>query len=76
VNYMKFRIYVFGYLNLIISNIVEVFRPGFVIVLDIGLLHLSTDIWKEQFNILHKYFGTPKFVWMFRTTKYEERTLV
>ncbi|XP_058758102.1 histidine kinase 1 [Vicia villosa] len=39
-------------------------NPIFVIVVDIGLLDLSTDIWKEQLNFLHKYFGRAKFVWM------------
>lgn len=39
-------------------------NPVFVIVVDIGLLDLSTDIWKEQLNFLHKYFGRAKFVWM------------
>ncbi|KAJ1408782.1 Signal transduction response regulator, receiver domain [Sesbania bispinosa] len=39
-------------------------NPVFVIVVDIGLLDLSTDIWKEQLNFLHRYFGRAKFVWM------------
>ncbi|CAK8540022.1 unnamed protein product [Lathyrus sativus] len=39
-------------------------NPIFVIVVDISLLDLSTDIWKEQLNFLHKYFGRAKFVWM------------
>ncbi|KAL2988262.1 hypothetical protein AAZX31_11G076300 [Glycine max] len=45
-------------------NIRDMRNPGFVIVVDIGLLDLSTDIWKEQFNFLHRYFGRAKFVWM------------
>ena len=45
-------------------NIGDMRNPVFVIVVDIGLLDLSTDIWKEQFNFLHRYFGRAKFVWM------------
>ncbi|KAH0969157.1 hypothetical protein GBA52_028969 [Prunus armeniaca] len=33
-------------------------------VVDIGLLDLSTDIWKEQLNFLDKYSGKAKFAWM------------
>ncbi|KAK9285328.1 hypothetical protein L1049_024519 [Liquidambar formosana] len=36
----------------------------FVIVIDIGILALSTDIWKEQLNFLDKYHGKAKFAWM------------
>lgn len=36
----------------------------FIIVIDIGLLDLSTDIWKEQLSYLHKYFGKAKFAWI------------
>ncbi|KAL2348620.1 hypothetical protein Fmac_002620 [Flemingia macrophylla] len=45
-------------------NIRDMRNPVFVIVVDIGLLDLSTDIWKEQLNFLHRYFGRAKFVWM------------
>ncbi|KAI4314739.1 hypothetical protein L6164_027617 [Bauhinia variegata] len=45
-------------------KIQEMVNPTFVIVVDIGLLDLSTDIWKEQLNFLHKYFGRAKFVWL------------
>jgi len=45
-------------------SIKDMRNPIFVIVVDIGLLDLSTDIWKEQLNFLHKYFGRAKFVWM------------
>ncbi|RDX82119.1 Histidine kinase 1, partial [Mucuna pruriens] len=45
-------------------GIQELRNPVFVIVVDIGLLDLSTDIWKEQLNFLHKYFGRAKFVWI------------
>lgn len=45
-------------------SIQDMKNPVFVIVVDIGLLDLSTDIWKEQLNFLHRYFGRAKFVWM------------
>lgn len=45
-------------------SIQELRKPVFVIAVDIGLLDLSTDIWKEQLNFLHKYFGRAKFVWI------------
>lgn len=35
-----------------------------IIVVDIGLLDLSTNIWKEQLNFLDKYHGKVKFVWV------------
>lgn len=36
----------------------------FVIVVDIGILDLSTSIWKEQLNFLDKYHGKAKFAWI------------
>ncbi|XP_020217820.1 histidine kinase 1 isoform X2 [Cajanus cajan] len=45
-------------------NIRDMRNPVFVIVVDMGLLDLSTDIWKEQLNFLHRYFGRAKFVWV------------
>ncbi|KAE9450290.1 hypothetical protein C3L33_17792, partial [Rhododendron williamsianum] len=36
----------------------------FLIVVDIGLLDLNTDIWREQLNFLNKYCGKAKFVWI------------
>ncbi|XP_059623464.1 histidine kinase 1 isoform X2 [Cornus florida] len=36
----------------------------FVVVTDILLLDLSTDIWKEQLNILEKYHGKMQFAWI------------
>jgi CheY-like chemotaxis protein len=45
-------------------SIKDMRNPIFVIVVDIGLLDLSTDMWKEQLNLLHKYFGRAKFVWI------------
>ncbi|RDX66598.1 Histidine kinase 1, partial [Mucuna pruriens] len=50
--------------SLKLLNILDMRNPVFVIVVDIGLLDLSTDIWKEQLNFLHRYFGRAKFVWM------------
>lgn len=35
-----------------------------IIVVDIGLLDLSTNIWKEQVNFLDKYRGKAKFAWV------------
>ncbi|XP_027362692.1 histidine kinase 1-like [Abrus precatorius] len=45
-------------------NIRDMRNPTFVIIVDIGLLDLSTDIWKEQLNFLHRHFGRAKFVWL------------
>lgn len=36
----------------------------FVILVDVAVLDLSTDIWKEQLNYLDKYNGKAKFAWM------------
>ncbi|MCH98413.1 Histidine kinase osmosensor protein [Trifolium medium] len=52
-----------GFKSKLIS-IKDMRNPIFIIVVDIGLLDLSTDIWKEQLNLLHKYFGRAKFVWI------------
>nr|XP_016455897.1 PREDICTED: histidine kinase 1-like isoform X1 [Nicotiana tabacum] len=35
-----------------------------VIVVDIGILDLSTNIWKEQLNFLDKYYDRAKFAWI------------
>ncbi|XP_010266814.1 PREDICTED: histidine kinase 1 [Nelumbo nucifera] len=35
-----------------------------VIVVDIGILDLSTDIWNEQLKFLDKYHGKAKFAWI------------
>ncbi|KAK7307473.1 hypothetical protein VNO77_40573 [Canavalia gladiata] len=53
-----------GELKSKLHNIRDKRNPTFVIVVDIGLLDLSTDIWKEQLNFLHRYFSRAKFVWM------------
>lgn len=36
----------------------------FIIVVDIGLLNLSTDIWKEQLNFLDTFNRIAKFAWV------------
>ncbi|KAL7615436.1 hypothetical protein Lser_V15G07175 [Lactuca serriola] len=36
----------------------------FIIVIDIGLLNLSTDIWKEQLNFLDTFNRRAKFAWV------------
>ncbi|XP_041020043.1 LOW QUALITY PROTEIN: histidine kinase 1-like [Juglans microcarpa x Juglans regia] len=51
-------------LNTQVLSIQDMRNPVFVIVVDIGLLDLSTDIWKEQINFLDNYFGKAKFAWM------------
>lgn len=45
-------------------SIYEMRNPYFLMVVDIALLDLSTDIWKEQLNFLDKYSGKAKFAWM------------
>ncbi|KAJ9172660.1 hypothetical protein P3X46_015874 [Hevea brasiliensis] len=47
-----------------VLDIQDVRDPVFVIVVDIGLLDLSTDIWKEQLNFLDKFSGKATFAWM------------
>lgn len=47
-----------------VLNIEDMKDPIFTIVVDIGLLDLSTDIWKEQINFLDKFSGKAKFAWM------------
>lgn len=39
-------------------------NPVVIIIVDVGLLDLSTDIWKEQLNFLDNYFGKANFAWM------------
>ncbi|CAH9105814.1 unnamed protein product [Cuscuta europaea] len=36
----------------------------FAIVIDIGLLDLTTNIWKDQLGFLEKYSGKAKFAWI------------
>ncbi|KDP46777.1 hypothetical protein JCGZ_06565 [Jatropha curcas] len=47
-----------------VLDIQDITDPTFVIVVDIGLLDLSTDIWKEQLNFLDKFSGKATFAWM------------
>ncbi|KAM1529097.1 histidine kinase 1-like isoform X2 [Malus sylvestris] len=47
-----------------IRNTYDMRNPAFLMVVDIGLLDLSTDIWKEQLNFLDKYSGKAKFAWI------------
>ncbi|XP_004287798.1 PREDICTED: histidine kinase 1 [Fragaria vesca subsp. vesca] len=47
-----------------IRSIHDIRNPVFVMVIDIGVLDLSTDIWKEQLNFLDKYSGKATFAWM------------
>ncbi|KAM7516120.1 hypothetical protein LguiA_005703 [Lonicera macranthoides] len=46
------------------SNIRNTRASIFLIVIDIGLLDLSTGIWKEQLNFLDKYYEIAKFAWI------------
>ncbi|KAK6922580.1 Signal transduction histidine kinase, dimerization/phosphoacceptor domain [Dillenia turbinata] len=54
------------------QNVVQRAKPNakdmknwfFVIVVDLGLLDLSTEIWKEQLNFLDKYSEKAKFAWI------------
>lgn len=45
-------------------NIQDMEASVFVIVVDIGLLDWSTDIWREQLNFLDKYHGKARFAWI------------
>ncbi|KAI3428931.1 uncharacterized protein J3R85_008952 [Psidium guajava] len=47
-----------------VTNFKEIRNEALIIVVDIGLLDLNTDIWKEQLNFLDKYHGKAKFAWM------------
>ncbi|XP_043810032.1 histidine kinase 1 isoform X2 [Manihot esculenta] len=47
-----------------VLNMQDVRDPLFVIVVDIGLLDLSTDIWMEQLNFLDMFSGKATFAWM------------
>ncbi|XP_010467580.1 PREDICTED: histidine kinase 1-like isoform X2 [Camelina sativa] len=48
------------------SNIKEIENPVFVIVVDIGVLDLTTDIWKEQLNYLDRFSSKAKFAWLLK----------
>ncbi|GAV64843.1 Response_reg domain-containing protein/HisKA domain-containing protein/HATPase_c domain-containing protein [Cephalotus follicularis] len=47
-----------------VLNIQGMRNPVFIIVVDVGLLDLSTDIWKEQLSYLDRFSGKSKFAWM------------
>ncbi|CAN8271222.1 unnamed protein product [Cochlearia groenlandica] len=49
-----------------LSNIQEIESPMFVIVVDIGVLDLTTDIWKEQLNYLDRFSAKAKFAWLLK----------
>ncbi|CAD5318779.1 unnamed protein product [Arabidopsis thaliana] len=49
-----------------LSNIVEIKNPVFVIVVDIGVLDLTTNIWKEQLNYLDRFSNKAKFAWLLK----------
>ncbi|KAE8715930.1 Histidine kinase 1 [Hibiscus syriacus] len=47
-----------------VQTLQDMKNPVYIIVVDLGLLDLSTGIWKEQLNFLDKYSGQVKFAWM------------
>ncbi|XP_038721417.1 histidine kinase 1-like isoform X1 [Tripterygium wilfordii] len=47
-----------------VRKIRDMSNPVIIIALDIAVLDLSTDIWKEQINYLDKFSGKAKFAWM------------
>lgn len=49
-----------------LSNIEEIKNPVFVIVVDIGVLDLTTDIWREQLNYLDRFSSKAKFAWLLK----------
>lgn len=51
-------------LRLELMRIKDMKSQIFIIVADIGILDLSTDIWKDQLYFLEKYSGKAKFAWM------------
>ncbi|XP_057543781.1 histidine kinase 1 [Amaranthus tricolor] len=42
----------------------DIKNSQFIIVVDIGLLDLSTNLWKEQLNCLNRYADEAKFAWI------------
>ncbi|PSS00467.1 Histidine kinase [Actinidia chinensis var. chinensis] len=50
--------------KLVELNMQEMKDSVFIIVVDIGLLDLNTDIWREQLNFLNKYCRKAKFAWI------------
>ncbi|TYH78703.1 hypothetical protein ES332_D03G008400v1 [Gossypium tomentosum] len=47
-----------------VQSLQDMKNPVYIIVVDLGLLDLSTNIWKEQLNFLDKFSGLVKFAWM------------
>ncbi|XP_017628769.1 histidine kinase 1-like isoform X1 [Gossypium arboreum] len=47
-----------------VQSLQEMKNSVYIIVVDLGLLDLSTNIWKEQLNFLDKFSGLVKFAWM------------
>ncbi|KAG7015823.1 Histidine kinase 1 [Cucurbita argyrosperma subsp. argyrosperma] len=47
-----------------LTRIKDMKSQMFIVVADIGILDLSTDIWKDQLYFLDKYSGKVKFAWM------------
>ena len=47
-----------------LTRIKDMKSQTFIVVADIGILDLSTDIWKDQLYFLDKYSGKVKFAWM------------
>ncbi|XVF15940.1 hypothetical protein REPUB_Repub09cG0199000 [Reevesia pubescens] len=47
-----------------VHSLQDMRNPVYITVVDLGLLDLSTDIWKEQLNFLDKFSGQLKFAWM------------
>lgn len=47
-----------------VQSLQDMKNPVFIIVVDLGLLNWSTNIWKEQLNFLDKFSSLVKFAWM------------
>ncbi|XVE82467.1 hypothetical protein DITRI_Ditri16bG0007000 [Diplodiscus trichospermus] len=47
-----------------VHSLQDIRNPVYIMVVDLGLLDLSTDIWKEQLNLIDKFSGQVKFAWM------------
>ncbi|KAK8687731.1 hypothetical protein V6N13_086531 [Hibiscus sabdariffa] len=47
-----------------IHSLQDMRNPVYIVLVDLGLLDLSTDIWKEQLNFLDKFSGRVKFAWI------------
>ncbi|XP_022751470.1 histidine kinase 1-like isoform X2 [Durio zibethinus] len=47
-----------------VHSLQDMRNPVYIIVVDLGLLDLSTIIWKEQLNFLDKFSGQVNFAWV------------